>query len=187
MSELEKFSLPETIIGERVILTKRNHPHDEDLFNLIDGSREFLRRFLFWVDGTESVENVKFITNLFLNNFDEQKSFEYVVLDKETQKLVGAGGIHTICHKNRMAEYGYYLDKNATGHGYITEMVSLLEKELFENGIHRIVIKCDPDNIASAKVAERSGFILEGRLKEAVYAYGEYRDDLVYAKINPND
>ena len=38
----KKFSLPETICGERVIIERRAHKHDEELFNLINNSREFL-------------------------------------------------------------------------------------------------------------------------------------------------
>lgn len=180
----EKFSLPEKISGERLILLRREHEHDEELFKLIDGSRDFLRRFLFWVDDTKTIDDVRKVTDIFLKNWDEQNSFEYVFMDKQNGKMVGAGGIHTVSYMNRMAEYGYYLDKDAVGNGYASEFVHLLEKELFSRNIHRLVIKCDTDNKASAKVAERNGFSYEGRFKGARFAYGEFRDVFVYAKIN---
>lgn len=182
--EFKKFSLPEKIIGERVIIERRSHKHDENLFNLINNSREFLRTYLFWVDDTQSVDNVKNVTDIFDNNWDEQKSFEYVFLDRETQQLVGAGGIHTISHMHHWAEFGYYLAQNATGHGYVTEVVNLLTQALFDKGIHRVVIECDKQNTASAKVAERCGFEYEGCQKQARFAYGGYRDTLIYAKLN---
>ncbi len=181
----EKFSLPEKISGERLILVRRGHEHDEALFQLIDGSREFLRRFLFWVDDTRTIDDVRKVTDIFSKNWDEQNSFEYVFLDKQSGKMVGAGGIHTVSYMNRMAEYGYYLDKNAVGNGYASEFVRLLEKELFSRNIHRLVIECDADNKASAKVAERNGFVYEGCLKGAKFAYGGFRDELIYAKTNP--
>lgn len=180
----EKFSLPEKIVGDRLILLRRRHEHDEELFKLIDSSREFLRRFLFWVDDTKTVDDVKTVTDIFSRNWDEQNSFEYVFLDKQTGKMVGAGGIHTISYMNRMAEYGYYLDQKAVGNGYASEFVRLMEKELFSRKIHRLVIECDEDNKASAKVAERNGFVYEGRLRDAKFAYGGFRNELVYAKIN---
>lgn len=184
IKEFKKFSLPETICGERVIIERRTHKHDEELFNLINNSREFLRPYLFWVDDTQSLDDVKNVTNIFSNNWDEQKSFEYVFLDKNTKQLVGAGGIHTVSYMHRWAEFGYYLAQNATGHGYITEVVNLLTQALFDNGIKRVVIECDKENTASAKVAERCGFEYEGCQKQARFAYGEYRDELIYAKIN---
>lgn len=184
LKSFEKFTPPEEIIGKNIILVKRGHQHDEELFNLIDGSREFLRRYLFWVDDTKSLQDVQNVTDIFSKNWEEQNSFEYVFLDVQTQKLVGAGGIHTVSYMNHMAEYGYYLDKDATGKGYASEFVSLLETELFKKGIHRLVIECDVENTGSAKVAERNGFELEGRLKDVKLAYGIYRDGFIYSKIN---
>ena len=89
-----------------------------------------------------------------------------------------------ISYDNHNAEFGYYLDKNATGHGYITDFVRVVGKELFDRGIHRLVIRCDVNNTPSAAVAERCGFTLEGIMKDAALAYGEYRDHKLYAKIN---
>ena len=59
IKKLEKFSLPEEIVGERVVLVPRRHEFDEALFELIDSSRNFLREYLFWVDDTRSVDDVR--------------------------------------------------------------------------------------------------------------------------------
>ena len=63
--KLEKFSLPEKIVGEKVVLQRRTHDFDEELWRLIDGSREFLREYLFWVDDTRSLDDVKNVTDIF--------------------------------------------------------------------------------------------------------------------------
>lgn len=63
--KLEKFSLPEEIVGERVVLVPRRHEFDEALFELIDSSRNFLREYLFWVDDTRSVDDVRKVTDIF--------------------------------------------------------------------------------------------------------------------------
>lgn len=186
LKPFEKFSLPETITGQRVVLCRRTHAHDAELFNLIDHSRAFLRRFLFWIDDTKTITDVITVTDIFSKNWDKKDAFEYVFLDKQAHKIVGAGGIHTISYMNKTAEFGYYLDEKAVGNGYASEAVSLLEEALFQKGIHRLVIQCDSDNAASKRVAERNDFVLEGCLKQAKYAYGGYRDQLIYAKLNPN-
>lgn len=181
----EKFSLPEMLTGQTCIFERRQPKHNEELFHLIMDSKEFLRKYLFWVDDTKTIEDVMQVTEIFSKNWDNQDSFEYVFLDKQTRQMVGAGGIHTVSYMNRWAEYGYYLSKNALKRGYATDFVKTLEQELFKRDIHRLVIECDRENTASAKVAERCGFSFEGCLKGAKFAYGEYRDELVYAKINP--
>lgn len=182
--DLPRFSMPEKIAGDKVILVRRSTEFDTDLWNLIDRSRELLRPYLFWVDGTRSIADVHKISELFEKNFYEQNFFEYVFLDKQTGRLVGAGGVHTLSYERRSAEFGYYRDKNAGGQGYISEAVNLLVKELSALGIHRFVIKCDVENTASAAVAERCGFVKEGCLKDGIYGYGEYHDEFVFAKVN---
>lgn len=182
--KLEKFNLPGELIGQKVILRPRTHQYDEALFQLIDSSRAFLREFLFWVDETRSVEDVCKITNIFQENWKNQKSFEYVFLDKKSGRLVGAGGIHTLSYDHHYAEFGYYLNQNAVGNGYVTEAVQLLEQQLFKRGIHRLEIECDVNNQASAAVAQRCGFTEEGILRGVRFAYGSYRDLRMFAKLS---
>ena len=93
IKKFEKFSLPEEIVGQKVILRPRTHEYDDKLFELIDSSREFLREYLFWVDDTQSVDDVRQITDIFQENWKKQEAFEYVFLDRKTEMLVGAGEI----------------------------------------------------------------------------------------------
>jgi len=184
LEHYEKFSLPEEILGEKIVIRRRSHAHDAELFQLIERSREHLRPFLFWIDGTKTEADVRVVTDIFSKNWDEKKSFEFVFFDKRTGTMVGAGGVHTISQMNRMAEFGYYLDANACGSGFATEFVRLLEKELFARGIHRCVIECDEGNAASAAVAKRLGYKFEGILHDAKFAYGAFRNELVFSKLS---
>lgn len=184
---LNHFTLPEEIITDQVILKRRSHEYDKNLFRLIDNNRLFLREFLYWVDSVENLESVINTTDKFSEDWNRQDSFEYVYLDPQSQKLVGAGGVHTVDYKNHAAELGYYLDKEATGHGYVSSFVREMEKALFTKGIHRLVITCDSQNLPSANVAQRCNFTYEGTLKGHELAYGKFHDTMVFAKINEQD
>ena len=62
---------------------------------------------------------------------------------------------------------GYIADVEQVGNGYVTEAVSAIVKELFENvKAHRIQIETDDTNARSIGVAERCGFVKEGHLRE---------------------
>ena len=65
-ADLNKFAMPEKIVGQRVVLVPRNHQYDAQIWELIDGSRAFLRPYLFWVDDTKSIADVSKISEMFL-------------------------------------------------------------------------------------------------------------------------
>ena len=81
---------------------------------------------------------------------------------------------------------GYWLKDGETGKGYISEILPHIEKTFFSAGLHRLVIECETDNIASAAVAERNGYVFEGIAAGKVFGYGKYRDCKVYAKVLPD-
>ncbi len=184
LKDFGKIMLPDELIGERVIVKRRDHSHDEALWQLIDQSRDFLGKYLFWVADTQSLNDVAVVTDIFDANWQAGKGFECVFIDKESGAIVGAGGIHTVDNMNHWAEWGYYLDHQACGKGYISDVIQTVEQALFAQGIHRIVISCDTDNTASANVARRCGYQQEGILRECKWAHNRWHDNYIFAKIN---
>ena len=64
------------------------------------------------------------------------------------------------------AEIGYVVGKKARGRGVATRAVRLLTRwSLADLGIERLELLIQPDNIGSARVAERAGYRLEGVLR----------------------
>jgi RimJ/RimL family protein N-acetyltransferase len=49
---------------------------------------------------------------------------------------------------------------------------------------HRVWAGCDPENVASARVLERIGMRLEGRLRENERIRSRFRDTLVYGILD---
>lgn len=83
---------------------------------------------------------------------------------------------------------GYWVRVSEQGHGYITEAVRLLTAYVLTAlQAQRIEIVCDARNTRSMAVAERVGFVQEGRLRNAWrYADGTLADEMVYA-LTPAD
>ena len=52
-----------------------------------------------------------------------------------------------------------------------------------EMGLHRIEAHIDPENVRSARVAERLGFACEGVLRQNVWRAGVFFDTCVYATL----
>lgn len=75
-------------------------------------------------------------------------------------------------------EIGYRIYKNEDkGKGYSAEALKIFTAYLFElKDIKRLEIQLSKDNIASRKVAEKSGFVYEGLKRQAVFSRGKYED-----------
>ena len=177
--------LKEALSGQRITLN-RAFPNEETakiLFSSINKSRKDFLPWLDWIKDTNSSED----TLRFLQDADQgwndQTQFVYAIYLR--QNFIGLISAINVSWKNKRAEIGYWLDSDYTGNGFMSEAVSLLEKELFENGFNRIVIHTDVLNTKSANVAERLGYVHEGVLRQELYSetQGRFRDKNVFSKL----
>lgn len=84
----------------------------------------------------------------------------------------------------RSAEIGYWLGRAARGRGIATEaLVGLTEHVFAETDICRLFAAVFEHNPASARVLEKAGYTLEGRLKQSVFKDGQVIDSLLYARV----
>ncbi|WP_379134901.1 GNAT family N-acetyltransferase [Paenibacillus sp. sgz500958] len=109
-----------------------------------------------------------------------RKAFEFAVVLKEGNQLIGGCGIHT--GEPREGEIGYCFNQQYWRQGYGNEAArTLLEFGFCELGLHRIYATCRPDNIGSAKVMQSIGMTYEGHLREHKWHKGRWNDSYLYA------
>jgi ribosomal-protein-alanine N-acetyltransferase len=97
---------------------------------------------------------------------------------------VGGIGLHRGEDVHRLtAEFGYWLAEEFWGKGIMSEVVPAFVNYCFEKfSLERIFAAAFSSNPASARVLEKAGFVLEGRLRKNVIKDGEILDSLLYAK-----
>lgn len=83
-----------------------------------------------------------------------EKATYYIFLNK---KVIGGITVHN-WPDEQTGELEYWLDKKATGKGYLDRAISLVEESFFKKNIKRLDLRIDPENIYSRKVAERNGY-----------------------------
>ena len=84
------------------------------------------------------------------------------------------------------AEIGYWLGEAFWRRGIVTEALSLVTEYAFaDRNLLRLFALPFADNAASARVLEKAGYLLEGRLRQSSVKFGVPRDQLIYARINP--
>jgi RimJ/RimL family protein N-acetyltransferase len=101
-------------------------------------------------------------------------------------RLVGGCGLNGINAAHRSANLGYWVRSDATGRGVATEAVRQLAAYAWsETDLERLEIVAAVGNLASRRVAEKSGAIPEGIAHRRLCLHGRMHDAAVYALVRP--
>jgi RimJ/RimL family protein N-acetyltransferase len=78
-------------------------------------------------------------------------------------------------------EIGYWVHKDHSNQGLVTESTAALVKVAFEIiHVHRIEIHCDPQNTASAAIPRKLGFTHEGTLRAKTRFLDSWSDSMIW-------
>ncbi len=141
-------------------------------------------RYYAWEDRT--ADEVRAFVQMFIDQQAQQPRhrFQLAVTLLATGELIGNAGIRQATAGSHEAEIGYELAPAHWGHGYATEAVRELIRFGWEElGVHRIYAHAVADNVASARVLEKCGLTLEGRLRDKEWYKGRYWDVLLFARL----
>ena len=105
----------------------------------------------------------------FATDFAADREWRYAMFTAGESELLGEFGLYPRSPAGRVpygesdrVELGYWLRSDATGRGYVTEAgVALLEIASSLSRFDLAEIRCHPQNLASAAVPRRLGFVLE--------------------------
>ncbi len=102
--------------------------------------------------------------------------------DRVQRRVIGSCGFGEISPGNWRGSIGYVLSPDYWSGGYMTEAVRGLVACAFEQmGLNRVAAYCVTGNTGSARVAEKAGMRLEGRLRSHVFIGGGWYDQYIYA------
>ena len=115
--------------------------------------------------------------------FDLQQDYVYGIFNKEETRLLGGTGLHTRLGLDQL-EIGYWIHKDFTNQGLVTESTMALVKVAFEIiHIHRLEIHCDPRNLASASIPRKLGFTHEGTLRSKTRFLDHWIDSMIWGLV----
>jgi RimJ/RimL family protein N-acetyltransferase len=180
---MKKLDMPNQIETERLTLRKLDVEDGAVMFQRVDSNRKAFEEFFPWVKPTKTQADSEAYIKLSLKNWEESISFDFSILEKETNNYIGNLGLHTLSLEHLRGEFGYWLDAEAQGRGYMTEAVRALEKVCFSAGLNRLEIRCAPSNDKSSGVPKKLGYLLDGRLRSNFVVNDQIQDTLVFSKI----
>jgi len=141
-------------------------------------------RFMVWGPNTEEETKAHVRASIDAAAEQPRRKFNLAITLKDAGELIGGAGLVVGAPEHREGWLGYVLALEHWGRGYATEAAGLLLRLGFERvGLHRIFATCDVENGASARVLEKAGMTLEGRMRSHRFIKGRWRDSLLYAVL----
>jgi RimJ/RimL family protein N-acetyltransferase len=99
-------------------------------------------------------------------------------------RMCGSVRLRDVDGRSGSANVGYLLAADHVGRGLATRAVAgVVDWAFTVLQLHRVELRCVASNRASAAVAGRLGFTLEGRLRDCELIDGEFHDDLVFSRL----
>ncbi len=87
-------------------------------------------------------------------------------------------------HKAKKAEIGYVFNRDHWGKGYGTECVALMSDFAFNSlNLHKLHACVVDANLGFARILEKNGYVLEGRLNDHCFIEEKYYNALLFGKI----
>jgi RimJ/RimL family protein N-acetyltransferase len=141
-------------------------------------------RYYPWETRTE--DEVRAFVQMFLGHQQEQprRRFQLAITLPEDGRLIGNCGMRRKLGNEWEGDIGYELAPEYWGRGYATEAArTMVDFGFRELDLHRISSWCIADNVASARVLEKTGLRLEGRLRENEHFKGRWWDTLLFGVL----
>jgi len=160
-------------VSEKLLLRQIEMADAEPVFETINSQRQYLRKWLPFVDLTKQVDDTR---NFIRGIYKDQELVFVIQYEGEFAGLIGFRGTD---RANRKTEIGYWLSEPFQHKGIVTESVKRLVKFAFEKlQLNRVEINCAVGNLPSKKIPQRLGFQFEGIERD-----GELLSDAVFADI----
>lgn len=156
------------------------------IFAAVDASRAALDPWLPWVRHNVTEEHTAAWVRGALAAAGSNPGFQALICTRGKEGVEVAGVIgHVQCRPNEgVTELGYWMNTRHTGRGWMTRATAALTEDAFARlGLHRVEIRCHPENRSSRAIPERLGFTLEGTLRSCATLHGARIDLCVYARL----
>ncbi len=136
-------------------------------FLLINKNRERLEDFFAGtVKYTQTPEDTHRYCMEIEQKIERKEYFPYLIIDSETEKIIGFIDVKNIDWNIPKAELGAFIDKDYEGRGIITRVLKIvIDRIVSQHGFKKLLCRISDRNTRSINVALRCGFELEGTIR----------------------
>lgn len=182
------YDIPTRLETERLILRIFELEDTEEFFTQVRASYDSLSQYIHWTVETDTLEKMERFVRSQRARFFRRDDLFYLIIEKESDAMVGYAGMGLNRPQASCFELGYSLFDHDIGKGYATEASKALINLAFEQlKANRVEIVAQRDNTPSRAVAERLGFQFELYLRSHEWdaAHTRLVDLAFYSLIRP--
>ena len=155
----------------------------DELFALTEKNREFLGRWLPWLDTVSKPDDTRSFIRTQLDRFARSEALHETIFFEN--RIAGVLGYNLIDNDNGVGQVGYWLAEEFTGRGIMTLAVQDLITLGFEYfGLQKVEIRCAVENRKSRAIPERLGFRQEGVIRRGEKVSDRYLDLVPYGLLS---
>ena len=169
-------------VAEQFALVPLELSDADELFELTDTSRGYLREWLPWLDNIRRVDDTRAFIRAAQAQAAQNNGAQLAI--KIDGCIAGVVGHHQIDWRNRLTSLGYWLGEAYQGRGLVTAACRALITHAFEEAhLNRVEVRCAVENLKSRAIPTRLGLREEGLLRDAEWLYDHFVDHVVYATL----
>lgn len=178
--------LPSSIQTPRLLMRTPREGDGAALHEAVLESLDDLRRFpgaVPWAHEEQTPSSAELHCRSAHADFIARRQLAFLLFDRLDGTLVGSAGLFRPDWSVPRMEIGYWVRSSRVGEGLITEAAGALTTYAFNRlEAARIEMTIDERNVASRRVAERCGYVLEGVLRHNRRDQGSLRSTCMYAR-----
>lgn len=166
-------------VSDRLALRLLTEAHSTALFSLIKRNRAALRKWLPWVEGTQSLDDARRFIRYGLRQYARHNGMHAGIWCDS--QLGGVISYNHFDYGKQLTEIGYWLGAEFQGQGLMTAACRAMTDYAFRQLEMQIVeIRCAAANERSRRVPERLGYGLHGRAAQLDWQSEYYIDTVIY-------
>lgn len=133
----------------------------------------------------KNIYETEYMINNFINNYNNIYYYNWLIVDRFNQDVIGSISLHSIDNYNEHAELGIVISQKYQNKGYAKEVINeVINFAFFKVGLKRISAKIMIDNNASNNLFKALEFNYEGVLHSYIKKNNQYLDVNLYYLIN---
>lgn len=172
------------VVTPRLVIRCWNPADASGMKEAVDASLEHLRPWMPWAAHHPApLQSSIDLLRRFRGDFDLGKDYVYGIFMRDESTVIGGTGLHPRGGEGSR-EIGYWIRANQVGKGYATEVAAALTRVGFEiEHLRRIGIHCVVENVRSAAVPAKLGYVHEATLRRRILHHETAHDEMVWTML----